>query len=517
VQLDRLQAVLRPRNSFEAIDLGFAMIRRWWKPVYIAWIVTVLPCFVLVWAALHRIPYLAFFVLWWLKPIWERVPLFVLSRALFGDTPDLKTVLKALPKLWTGTLPTSLLLYRLDPMRSFYNPVLLLEGIFGSARRRRRAALLRTMGAAASWLTFACLSLEIVVAAGLFAFVVSLLPDTPDYMLDRVLVQLWDGTAPFWLIATFPFISFFAMSLTVPLYVGGGFALYLTRRTRLEGWDIELVFRGIATRLGKTAVSATKIAVIILFGAALTGGLLSAPRSAWAQDGSSSHDAQVSSRPSVAEGVDDGRPEKAIAEVLDRPEFPHPQKAHEWRLRNPREQRDGSSNVRLPSFLEPLGRILAMGLEGLMWLVVGVGVAGLLIVIISRLRKLERGDRKSKREPLPGPKVGRELLGDEPLPPDVAGAAWKLWEQGRHDEALGLLYRGALVHFVESGGLGIEDAATEGECLRIVRRDAAEPVAGFFGLLTRAWLEVAYAHRLIDGERFRELCTAWPSHFGGGP
>ena len=437
----------------------------------------------------------------------------MLSRALFGDTPDLKTVLKSLPKLWTRNLPTSLLLLRFDPMRSFYLPVLQLEGIYGTTRTRRRSALLRTMGAAATWLTFACLCLELTTALGLFGFAVSLLPDTPDYTLGRILTMLWEGEAPLWLVATFPFISFFAMTLTEPLYVGAGFALYLTRRTRLEGWDIELIFRGMAGRLVKAAAGASR-GLLALFLLVTAAGLLTTPRAALAQDSSASADSSATSRPSVAvEEFDDG-PEKAIAQVLKRPEFPHPQKTRTWRLRN-REGRESQGSIRLPSFLEPLGQLLAMGLEGLMWLIVGVGVAALLFIIISRLRKLDSGARKKKGEPLPGPRTGRELLDGAPLPPDVAGAAWKLWEQGRHDEALGLLYRGALVHLVQTGGLGIEDAATEGECLRIVQHEASAPLAGFFSLLTRAWLEVAYAHRHIDGERFRQLCTDWPSHFGG--
>ena len=36
-----------------------------------------------------------------------------------------------------------------------------------------------------------------------------------------------------------------ALSIVAPFYVAGGFALYLTRRTELEAWDIEISFRRI--------------------------------------------------------------------------------------------------------------------------------------------------------------------------------------------------------------------------------------------------------------------------------
>ncbi len=39
-----------------------------------------------------------------------------------------------------------------------------------------------------------------------------------------------------------------ALSLIEPLYLASGFTLYLNRRTELEGWDIEIVFRQLAAR-----------------------------------------------------------------------------------------------------------------------------------------------------------------------------------------------------------------------------------------------------------------------------
>ena len=39
-----------------------------------------------------------------------------------------------------------------------------------------------------------------------------------------------------------------AMSLIAPFYVAGGFALYLNRRSELEGWDIEICLRRLLAR-----------------------------------------------------------------------------------------------------------------------------------------------------------------------------------------------------------------------------------------------------------------------------
>ena len=40
-----------------------------------------------------------------------------------------------------------------------------------------------------------------------------------------------------------------SVSLLEPIYVAAGFGLYLHRRTQLEAWDVELVFRRLAARV----------------------------------------------------------------------------------------------------------------------------------------------------------------------------------------------------------------------------------------------------------------------------
>lgn len=541
MQLDKLQAELRPRSAFESVDLGFAMVRRWWKPTYLAWLVAVSPWFALVWVLLHDHPFWAFLALWWLKPMYDRVPLLVLSRALFDETPDLRAVLRSMPRLWWKGSLLSLLLFRLDPMRSFFLPVLQLEGIYGRSRSRRRSALLRTMGAPAAWLTFACLCLEVVIIFGLFGFLVLLLPDRPDYAFGLLVEQIWDGTAPAWLMTLLPVLWFLALSAVEPLYVGGGFALYLNRRTRLEGWDVELVFRRMAERLRRGSSGAARAAVILLAAALLLAASWLAPGQARAQSvtdppgpsqtgpsmeppspeeaakpplpGEVVEPAPATPRSTEAElGVN---PEAVIERVLDRPEFRHRERQMVWRPREREEEEQRREPRELPSFMRPLAELLAMGVEGLMWAVAGIVLAGLILFVVSRLRGRELRGGGVGREPLPGPKVG--LAGEDgaPLPPDIPAAAARLWDQGRYDEALGLLYRGALVHLVEARNLAIEEGATEGDCLRVVRRGTPPELFAFFSELTRAWQEVAYAHRTPARERFHGLCQGWPAHFGG--
>ena len=43
MDLEQVSAEIRPRTYGEAVDLGFHMVRAWWKPVFGAWMAVVLP------------------------------------------------------------------------------------------------------------------------------------------------------------------------------------------------------------------------------------------------------------------------------------------------------------------------------------------------------------------------------------------------------------------------------------------------------------------------------------------
>lgn len=526
MQLDRLQAVLRPRTSFEAIDLGFAMTRRWWGGIYRAWFLCVTPVYVLVWALLHDSPGWAIALLWWLIPIFDRVPLYVVSRELFGERIGVRDVLRALPRLWTRHLVYSLLLFRLDLSRSFVLPMLQLEGGAVGARGRRRAALTRDMAGPAVWLTFVSLMLHLVMALAFVALAVVMLPERPEWTLEILWDNFWAGAAPWWLYASMPAAEFLSLSLVEPLYVAGGFALYLNRRTHLEGWDVELVFRRLADRLVAASGGGSRLAAAVLVAVALlVGGALLAPAAAHAQGGpfdpgygvlpGPGESGNVAPKPEKLEGARtpaEADPEAAIARVLERPEFGQREKRWEWRARDEREQAE-PRQLRMPSFLQWIGQFFAKGIEGILWLVAGVVLAALLFLIISRLRALGPREQAGARRAQAPPATGAAAAPVAALPDDVPGAAWALFEAGRHVEALGLLYRGALAALASRRAIVVAENATEGECVGVVRREAPAAVSRFFESLTRAWQLAAYAHRAPGAEQVRELCAQWPDHF----
>jgi hypothetical protein len=98
----------------------------------------------------------------------------------------------------------------------------------------------------------------------------------------------------------------------------------------------------------------------------------------------------------------------------------------------------------------------------------------------------------------------------ETLPDDVPAAALALWRQGRHHEALGLLYRGAISRVIEAGRVEIRESDTEGDCLRRVEQAGSAAQPDYFRGITGAWTRLAYAGRRPEDLEVETLCRQWP-------
>jgi len=85
VNLDATTVVIRPRSPSEAVDLGYRLARAWWRPIYAVWFTMVAPVWALAYAVGYRKPWIAAIVLWWLRPLFDRAVLHVVSHAVFGD------------------------------------------------------------------------------------------------------------------------------------------------------------------------------------------------------------------------------------------------------------------------------------------------------------------------------------------------------------------------------------------------------------------------------------------------
>ncbi|MGH8479754.1 MAG: DUF4129 domain-containing protein [Gammaproteobacteria bacterium] len=180
-----------------------------------------------------------------------------------------------------------------------------------------------------------------------------------------------------------------------------------------------------------------------------------------------------------------------IAAILAAEEFGHTETTTSLRARKPESDRtQGGWLAGLRGFLRRGAEVLAAIGETLVWVAAALAIFWIVYYRERWLPFLGRLQRVPKTPPL-----SREVrLAGRPLPDDIASAALALWRAGRHAEALGLLYRGAIARAHERFDLRLPPGATEGEVLRAVA-PAAPAALDYFTALTRAWMAFAYAHR----------------------
>lgn len=496
---EQLALVLRPRSGLEAVDLGMRLVQAHARSIFASSFAVVLPPALLIIALVGyglEMPTLAGMLIWWLKPLYDRALLHGLSHAVFGEQPGVRQTWRALPGLIRrSALLPALLWRRLDPLRSTRLPVDQLEGLKGRIARDRRRIVANRVGGAGFGLMFCCTNFEYVLLLGVIALIENLLPERVS-----ILEHIWpamtgnDVVDPQQVLCVelgFNLSYACVVALIEPFYVAGGFALYLKRRTDLEAWDVELLFRRLASEGAKRL---TMLALAVACGTLM----LPLPD---AQAAEPQREAAIRKAPSV------------IADVLKAPEFGKHRKRQELQLRTepdaPAKDAPGWFK-RWLEFWRGAGRWMAEGLRVAGW----IGIA-IVAAILLRLLLRQLGVVRARRTPPPPPaEVAGLDIRPESLPDDVADAARQLLAAGRHREALGLLYRGALSRLAHQARIPFARGDTEGDCLMRVTR-AGSGMRAYFALLTRTWQTVAYAHaELAEGEG-NALCAGWREAFGG--
>lgn len=500
-----MSAVVRPRGHWEAIDLGFRLVRPYYGRMLWTSLMLTAPLFValhlIFWNALGWAPV----VLWWLKPLWERVHLHALARRLFGDAPTPRETLRAFASYGFLQWLPALTLRRLSPTRSMDLAISQLEGLSGPERRRRIALLHRDgTSTGAGWLTLVCANVEGFLYLALALAIEFSIPDHVEFgVLDWF--GLDEEQLPLTQVMLAAVVHGIAL-LVAPFYVGGGFGLYINRRTILEGWDLEIAFRRIATRVraleperGRAATSATGAAVLAL--ALLLG--------------SSTSRAEGS-----AEDLSPAAAGQAITRVLTSDVFHQiqitrvPRLLLDWEFDEAEEPEESSLPEWIDDFFQAMGTfigwIAAMGRGILIALV--LALVGYAVYRARDELKWVRGRGRPGRAALPSALLSFDLR-RQSLPDDVPGCALDLWRRGEAREALALLYRATLSEFAHSHDVVFGVGFTERECLAAVSRGESRERAEFFRALTHSWQQLAYAHRSIATSAVESLCNDWAMLF----
>lgn len=482
MRLEDVTAEIRPRVPWESIDLGCALARKHIGVLWKSWAMTVVPLWILLAVLLRNHPVWFMLITWWLKPIYDRVPLLVVSRALFGAVPSMKEVLKSWPKLMVHRLWFALVVGRFSPARGLSMPVSELEGLRGASYRQRVNLLERNGGEGATMATLAGLLLECVAAFGMVMLVVLMVPSSVSMQWGQGIINFFDysefdevSDSLLWTAAV---VRLFSFTLMEPFYVSAGFALYINSRTLTEGWDIELAFKRLGARL-ENMRKGGGVMLLALMG--VLGALWMTSPTVMAEDSS----------------------KQEIREVLDDEDFTVHYRIDEVPVDDTGASSGSGSGggYGMPALF---GNVL-------FFVILAAVVAGLAYLIYAN-RHIFMSDSLAPIEDR-GART-REVMGmsvtPESLPDDVVAAARKAWHAGEHQLALSYLYRGSITWLVHRADVPIAESDTEADCLRRVDAMQDTRVAPYFSFLTSSWVGMAYGKQKPDDDVMDQLCDTWP-------
>ena len=483
MNLDAIELDLRPRNAWEALDLGVIMLRHWawrvWPPFALAYVLVAALLFIPVIFDSSRLA-LSLIALWWLKPVFERIALHVIANGVFGSAPTTWETLRAFPRYGLNGLLSQLSIYRFDFARSFNLPVWQLERLPWRERRRRGLLLQRSNRGQAVMLTTAVVHFQSILFLAALQLVDLFIPQAANK---------FGGEGDDWFSFTHwlsgasesPWISLMVVATWVgvvifsePFYVASGFALYLNRRSHLEAWDLEVALRRLAN--GAKLVIAAIVAVVCTTAA------------------------------SPVEAAS-GDIQRQVEAVYKTPEFDEYKTAYFRFKDKPGEKRPKQFDI--PKLSERIGSII----RALVYTALA-GAALYLLYYFARTQGWTWHTRRSTAVAPPEVLFGFDLR-PESLPEDVVAAARAAFARGEHRAALSLLYRAALSHVTRRDGVELKPGHTEGDARRRVAAGVESRRADYFGRLVDTWGLVAYGGQGVDPETAEGLCAGFAVSFAG--
>lgn len=501
MKLTNLSIQIRQRSAWEAIDLGFSFVQHHWRALFLPYFLLVLLIAIPVWLLLpENYLWVATLVIWWLKPLFDRLLLHILSHQLFNEASNTAAAFSALPKLLKNTGLLSALTYRRFSLSRSYNlPIWQLEGLRGKELKERKELIYLQNHGQAFWLTTGCVHLEWIVLFSLYALILMLDPtgNAWEHLKGLLRADTDIDTQYGWMLLDFSFYLLTILAIE-PFYVAAGFMLYINRRTQLEAWDIEIIFRNLGDRLVELAKASSSLLPSLLAIVVISGLWLQPTQIAHAQYTESKHELLAPER------LPPEQAQAQIKEVMALEELNNRRKVNMWLPKNKNE--DTKTEGNLPkAFIQLMASIV----KAILW--IGLVIVLILAIIYRQkiLALLSPAKRKTKKPIPPEVLFGLDIR-PESLPEDIAGTARKLWQEGYVREALSLLYRGALVILTHEEHLEIHASHTEGDILNLAKSATATERYAYLGTLTKLWQTVAYAHRSPSEHEVEPLLAAWP-------
>lgn len=468
---------LRERTIWECSDLAVLMLQQWKLALLLSFgLAFAVSAGLVIGFLLPLFPWLPALLLWWLKPLWERIILSQAGVLFFKPDASGRERGRSALRIFSWRFLLDLTVFRFSWMRTYLLPVDFFEHPEKSQRKQRRNWLRRELSGSLFGLSALFLLIEgligLSVWSGFLTFLGSFMAGVADdnsLMANSLVISL----------------SYcIALLVTEPLYVLTTFAIYINRRTLHEGWDLRLAFQKLASKAHMPRKAAP---MVLLLGFLILPGL------------GSSIQAQTTY-------------EQKLQQVIENPEFGTTVHTHELRLKD---QPDQDKNPNNPDkTISSLGNLISSQILRLVLMVV-VG-AFLVFLIIFIIRKLPAWRKPISAAPQqvtdPATILHRGQAGRTLSLSDALTA----WNRGDQRQALASLYQAGISFAINRYQAKVPPSATESACRALVESSQAPLVfQSLFSQLTRAWISVSWSNQAMDANAFHELHQALHQHESG--
>lgn len=517
MELDKVAAVMRPRKGVQAAELGFLLGRRFWGRIILSWLILALPLLLVS----HFIIFYIFrsllgiiLVGWWLKPLFDRITLHIISRGFFGDVPTVNETVEAVTSQWWSVEALAdMTLRRFQALRSVVMPVRVLEGLSGKQRKERIrgfldfSAHLQGYGLLAFFLSFkTALYISILVGAGL------LIPEHSLFLwLERGFKLAHRSSSwPAGIV-----VSFATIGVTLflePFFAAGGFGIYIQRRIEREGWDLELRFRRLARQI-QEGLKRGSVWLLIGFSC-----FFIRPGSTFAEDmdgvaqGEVEGEVQRLKAPVKRELIPVDDPNAELGKIVSEPPFGGTKVEKRWKPKDKKPRSPSPLLALITKWMPAVASVLRILIVAAF---IGLGLWAVWWVMKYLARQQGAYAGEAGR-----PRWQQEILEQvgavEGVEGDIIEVALKSWRSGEQRRALAILLWTSLLRFEDEERFRFALGWTASHCAHQVRNKG--PKGEIIAELARAFDQLAWAKIEITEEQFERLLKGWQQAFpGAGP